>query len=148
MGVSQSISVSEQVLGTRARIRKGSLTRDKLKDLCWFGLHCIDALLVRGALGLGNIDEQISSQKFSAHLLTVLPDPSPGRLPPPPLPRDRLRQVGAPSFPGLALGLVVAGMDINRCDVAICMVENPGDDFSRYTCLTHHQRGCRSSKVM
>ena len=31
-----------------------------------------------------NINEQISRQNFSAHLLTVLPGASPGRLPPPP----------------------------------------------------------------
>ena len=30
------------------------------------------------------LNEQISRQKFSAHLLTVLPSASPGRLPPPP----------------------------------------------------------------
>ena len=31
-----------------------------------------------------NINEQISRQKFSDHLLTAFPDPPPGRLPPPP----------------------------------------------------------------
>ena len=40
--------------------------------------------LKKTLLCLGNLDEQISRQKFSAHLLTVLPDPSPGRLPRPP----------------------------------------------------------------
>ena len=42
-----------------------------------------------------NLDEQISRQKFSAHLLTLQPGPPPGRLPQPPLLLSKRTILGA-----------------------------------------------------
>ena len=62
--------------------------------------------------------------------------------------RDRLRQVSAPSLPGLALWSVVASTVVDCSDTAVSVIEDFRDDIPANFQFASHHGGGGAAKVM